>query len=118
MPAEELGVPALVTRGRKPLGKGEGTEPKRIQHATLGVEWIVVEVIESWQHPGGQRAVEGQPVLKSWDVVRVFGPLPARPGESGRFLMEIASYGYPRGWWITPLALPSCLPFAPWRPAR
>jgi hypothetical protein len=93
------GVRAHVTRG--PWG-----QPEQIRHAKLGLRWEVLEVIETWQRPDDSPAGEGQPVLMSREVLLVYGPRPGRPGESGRFIMEIASYGHVDGWSITPLALP------------
>src|SRR5215470_15828264 len=39
--------------------------------------------------------------LDSWSQLRVCGPLPGRPAESGEFTMEVSLYGDPPGWWIT-----------------
>jgi hypothetical protein len=96
MPAGELGVRAHVTRG--PWGQAE-----RIRHATLGLAWEVLEVVETWERPGDLEAGKGQPLLMSREVVLVDGPRPGRPGESGRFLMEVCRYGHVDGEWITPL---------------
>jgi hypothetical protein len=96
MPAGELGVRALVTRG--PWGQSE-----QIRHATLGLKWQVLEVVEHWQRPDDSPAGEGQPVLLAREVVLVDGPRPGRPGESGRFMLEVCSYGHVDGWWVTPL---------------
>jgi hypothetical protein len=43
----------------------------------------------------------------SREVVLVYGPRPGRPGEGGRFMLEVCSYGHVPGEWITPLALPA-----------
>jgi hypothetical protein len=99
MPAGELGVRAHVTRGA-------WGQPQWIRHATLGLKWEVLEVTETWERPDDSPAGEGQPVLLSREVVSVHGPRPGRPGESGRFMIEICGYGHVDGWWITPLALP------------
>jgi hypothetical protein len=96
MPAGELGVPAVVTRG--PWG-----QPELIRHAELGLKWEVLRVVEHWQRPDDAPAGEGQPVLLAREVVLVDGPRPGRPGESGRFVMEIARYGHVPGEWLTPL---------------
>jgi hypothetical protein len=96
MPAGELGVHARVTRG--PWG-----QPEQIRHAELGLRWQVLEVVESWERPDDSPAGEGQPVLLSREVVVVYGPRPGRPGEAGRFLLEICAYGHVDGEWITPL---------------
>ena len=90
------GVRAHVTRG--PWG-----QPKRIRHATLGLRWEVLEVIETWQRPDDSPTGEGRPVLMSREVVFVHGPRPGRPGESSRFVMEVCGYGHANGWWLTPL---------------
>jgi hypothetical protein len=95
MPAGELGVPARVTRG--PWG-----QPERIRHAGLGLAWEVLAVVETWQRPDDLEAGEGQPVLLSREVVLVHGPRPGRPGESGRFVMEVCRYGHVDGEWVTP----------------
>jgi hypothetical protein len=65
MPVGELGVRAVVKHGRKPIGKGDGFEPQRIRHAELGLEWVVEDAIESWEHPDDPLAADGQPVLRS-----------------------------------------------------
>jgi hypothetical protein len=96
MPAGELGVPAHVTRG--PWG-----QPEQIRHSRLGLKWTVLEVVETWERPDDSPAREGQPVLLAREVVLVDGPRPGRPGESGRFVMEVCRYGHVDGWWITPL---------------
>jgi hypothetical protein len=96
MPAGELGVCAHITRG--PWG-----QPEQIRHATLGLKWQVLEVIETWQRPDDLAPGEGQPGLLAREVVLVEGPRPGRPGESGRFVMEICRYGHVDGWWLTPL---------------
>jgi hypothetical protein len=97
MPAGELGVRALVTRGQ------DGAGPERIRHATLDLEWEVLEVVEPWQRPDDSPAGECQPVLLAREVVLVHGPRPGRPGESGRFMLEVCRYGHVDGWWLTPL---------------
>ena len=43
----------------------------------------------------------GKPVLSKWWVLNVTGPLPARAGGYGEFVMDISFYGDPPGWWIT-----------------
>jgi hypothetical protein len=37
----------------------------------------------------------------SWWQLEVYGPPPGRPGETGRFVMEVSSHGDRPGWWIT-----------------
>jgi hypothetical protein len=96
MPAEDLGVRAEVIRG--PWG-----QPEQIRHAELGLKWRVLAVVEHWERPKGSPAGEGRPVLLSREVVTVDGPRPGQPGLSGRFMMEIASYGHVDGEWLTAL---------------
>jgi hypothetical protein len=74
-----------------------------IRHAKLGLKWEVLGVVESWQRPDDSTAGEGQAVLLSREVVLVHGPRPGRPGESGRFMLEVCRYGHVDGEWITPL---------------
>jgi hypothetical protein len=95
-PAEDLGVRAEVIRG--PWG-----QPERIKHATLGLTWRVLQVIETWDRPEDSPAGEGRPVLLRREVVLVDGPRPGRPGESGRFILEVCSYGHVPGEWVTAL---------------
>jgi hypothetical protein len=96
MPAEELGVRATVTRG--PWG-----QPERIKHATLGLTWRVLQVIETWERPDDMETGEGQPVLLRREVVLVDGPRPGQPGLSGRFMLEVCRYGHVDGSFLTPL---------------
>lgn len=74
-----------------------------IRHAKLGLKWEVLGLVESWQRPDDSTAGEGQAVLLSREVVLVHGPRPGRPGESGRFMLEVCRYGHVDGEWITPL---------------
>jgi hypothetical protein len=39
--------------------------------------------------------------LDSWWLLKVYGPLPGQPGQSGRFVMEVSRYADRPGWWIT-----------------
>ena len=96
MPAGDLGVRAEVIRG--PWG-----QPEQIKHADLGLTWQVLQVVETWQRPEDSPAGEGRPVLLRREVVLVDGPRPGRPGESGRFMMEVCRYGHVDGEWLTSL---------------
>ena len=58
---------------------------------------------DTWQRPDDLAPGEGQPGLLAREVVLVEGPRPGRPGENGRFVMEICRYGHVDGWWLTPL---------------
>jgi hypothetical protein len=79
-----------------------GREPEWVRHAEHGHVWMVTGVVEGWKHDDPRKA-RGQPVLTERYVIRAAGPLPGRPGEDGRFLLEICSYGHLDGWWIIPL---------------
>lgn len=58
-------------------------------------------ILDYWQHPGRAEQTLGQATLTKWWLLEVYGPLPGRLAESGRFMMEISAYGNRRLWWIT-----------------
>jgi hypothetical protein len=93
------GVRALVTFGHAPLAQGWGLEPQRVQHAGLGLSWLVTEVLDSWE---AEDYVEmrGQPDVTRWWRLKVYGPLPGKPTGTGEFVMEVSAYGDRPGWWI------------------
>jgi hypothetical protein len=96
-----LGVPGWVTFNRASLIHSWGLKPELVEHSTLGITWLVTEILDSWQHPGQPRDLWGQATAIRWWRLKVSGPLPGRPAERGEFIMEITKYGDPPGWWIT-----------------
>jgi hypothetical protein len=97
------GVRAEVKFDRVPLWQSlTGRMPFSVRHAERGHVWLVTQLAEAWQHPR-PRAARGQPVLAERYVVHVDGPLPGKPGQGGRFMMELCAYGHLEGWWIIPL---------------
>jgi hypothetical protein len=95
---------ALVELGRR-------MTPVVIRHQGLGLEWAVVDLIEDWMTPRYADAVGTSGETRRFRV-RVRGPLPGRPAESGEFEMAVRRYGDRPGWWISPeeaLATRRCL---------
>jgi hypothetical protein len=93
-----LGVPGWVTFDhpyRRDL------EPRRVEHLQFGVTWDVTEILDSWQHHRPPEETLGKATLTKWWLLRVTGPLPGRPAESGEFVMEVSFHGDPADWWIT-----------------
>ena len=75
--------------------------PGAIHHPALALSWTVVAVLENWTTPRYHDAV-GTPEQTKRFHVRVAGPLPGRPSETGEFLIVIRRYGDRPGWWICP----------------
>lgn len=80
----------------------DGWEPRRVHHLALGLDWEVIEVLESWTHPGWPRQTYRKPVVQRRHRLLVSGPLPGDPGRDGRFVMVATSYGDRDHWWIKP----------------
>ena len=97
-PSSEPGVRAFIDHRRALTG--DGLVPEQVTHATAGLQWQVLEVLEHWQHPDGMRA-RGPVVREAWKM-RVTGPLPGRPQQNGEFVMTARMYAHVGGWWITP----------------
>ena len=75
--------------------------PLTIRHADLGLSWAVLGVVEDWTTPAFY-ADRGTPLETKRFRVRVTGPLPGRPHETGEFAMIVRRYGDRPGWWISP----------------
>ena len=75
--------------------------PELIWHAELSLKWDVVRVIEDWTTPQ-YWAVLGTPGETRRFKVRVHGPQPGRPSETGEFVMIVRRFGDRPGWWISP----------------
>ena len=75
--------------------------PVAIRHARLGLPWTVLAVLEDWTTPRYHDAV-GTPAETKRFQVRVSGPLPGRPSQTGEFVMMVRRYGDRPGWWISP----------------
>jgi hypothetical protein len=95
-----LGIPARV-RFDHPYGRD--LEPRRVEHLQFGITWDVTEILDCWAHPGRAEDTLGKVMLVRWWLLRVRGPLPGRPVESGEFTMEVSFHGDPPGWWVAPL---------------
>lgn len=66
--------------------------PGIIWHATLGLKWEVLRVVEDWITPE-YRSVLGTPGETRRFVVRVSGPLSVRPPQTGEFVMIVRGFG-------------------------
>jgi hypothetical protein len=66
--------------------------PLTIRHAELDLSWSMLAVIEDWTTPAYYDDV-GTPMETKRFRVRVTGPLPARPAETGEFGMIVRRYG-------------------------
>jgi hypothetical protein len=75
--------------------------PLTIRHAGLDLSWSVLAVVEDWTTPSYHDHA-GPPVETRRFRVRVTGPLPGRPAETGEFGMLVRRYGDRPGWWICP----------------
>ena len=75
--------------------------PLTIRHAGLDLSWSVLAVVEDWTTPSYHDDA-GTPVETRRFRVRVTGPLPGRPAETGEFGMLVRRYGDRPGWWICP----------------
>jgi hypothetical protein len=87
-------APAVVDLGPRLV-------PVAIRHARLGLPWMVLAILEDWTTPR-YHAVVGTPAETKRFRVRVSGPLPGRPSETGEFVMTVRRYGDRPGWWISP----------------
>jgi hypothetical protein len=97
----------MVEHGPAAASVGGGRVPVRVIHATRGLAWRVEEVLDGWKHPGGPQACAGEPEVTAWYLLRVWGPLPGRPAERGRFVIQVQGYGDRPGWWLTLASLPA-----------
>jgi hypothetical protein len=87
-------APALVDLGPR-------LTPVAIRHARLGLAWEVRAVLEDWTTPRYHDTV-GTPGETRRFTVRVRGPLPGQPSETGEFEMVVRRVGDRPGWWISP----------------
>jgi len=87
-------APAIVDLGPRAV-------PVAIRHARLDLSWEVMQVLEDWT-TREYHAVAGTPAVMKQFTVRVRGPLPGHPGETGEFTMAVRRYGDREAWWITP----------------
>jgi hypothetical protein len=55
-------------------------QPVELYHVAQGLRWTVVEVLDGWTHPRWPGKTYKKPVVEKWYRLRVFGPLPGRPG--------------------------------------
>jgi hypothetical protein len=87
-------APAIVELGAHVV-------PVTITHATLGLSWKVLRVLEDWTTPT-YYAVAGTPGETRRFTCRVRGPLPGNPSADGEFMMIVRRYGDRAAWWIAP----------------
>jgi hypothetical protein len=92
------GIPARISFDHPP--SGGGLEPRRVEHLQFGITWDVTGILDRWAHPGRAEETLGKATLIKWWLLKVSGPLPGRPAETGEFVMEVSAYGDPPGWWI------------------
>jgi hypothetical protein len=81
------GVPVLITARPRAFGQVGGVVIERVRHAGLGIEWLVVQMLEEAEDS------ELAPGEAARYQVLAYGPLPGRPGESGYFTMTVRMYG-------------------------
>jgi hypothetical protein len=67
-------------------------QPVTLCHVARGLRWQVREVLDGWTHPGWPGRAYQKPVAQKWYRLRVFGPLPGRPDQRGKFVMIATSY--------------------------
>lgn len=72
-----------------------------IWRATLNLKWDVLRVLEDWTTPVHWSAL-GMPGDTRRFRVLVSGPLPARPAETGEFVMVVLGTGDRSGWRVAP----------------
>jgi hypothetical protein len=70
--------------------------PLTIRHADLDLSWSVLDVLEDWTTPSFHDD-RGGPMETKRLKVRVTGPLPGRPTETGRVLDDRAPIRRPPG---------------------
>jgi hypothetical protein len=71
--------------------------PVAIHHAEVALSWAVQAVVEVWTTPAYHDDI-GTPMETKRYRVRVTGPLPCRPSESGEFGMVVRRCGDRPGW--------------------
>ena len=75
--------------------------PLTIRHAGLDLVWSVLELLEVWTTPDFEEDLRSSMELKRYRV-RVTGPLPGRPAETGEFTMIVRRLGDSPSWWAGP----------------
>ncbi len=80
---------------------GPHLTPVAIRHARLDLSWKVVRVLEDWT-TGEYHAVIGTAGETRRFTVKVRGPLPGCPEETGEFVMTVRRFGNRTGWWVSP----------------
>lgn len=60
------------------------------------------EALSHWQHPASAPERLRMPGVTERYRLRVWGPLPGRPGENGYFTITARTYGNRPGWWLSP----------------
>ena len=96
-----LASPEPSRSADRPIGSGFGNVPTRVHHGNLGLVWMVEEVLWHWQRAGKRYSLPGSVLTERWRL-HVNGHMPGEPGERGKFVMEVRTYGDRPGWWITP----------------
>jgi len=87
-------APAIVHLGPR-------MTPDTIWHATSSLRWEVLRVLEDWT-TRRYHDVLGTPADTRRFRVLVSGPLPARPEQTGEFVMVVRRVDDRPGWWIAP----------------
>jgi hypothetical protein len=80
---------------------GSRLAPIAIRHARLDLSWQVLRVLEDWTTERYYEVVGTPEEMKRFRV-RVSGPLPGQPAETGEFVMTVRRYGDRAGWWMRP----------------
>lgn len=93
-----IGLAGLVTKYEAPADVKLGphlTPVDSIVYASLGLKWMIWEVLDSWTNRDATGEVDRH-------CVRLWGPLPWKPGENGYFVAVVRRYSDRKGWWISP----------------
>lgn len=106
---EKSAVPGIVgtLEFRLPLAG-----PVRLAEDGTGLVWEVFELLDEWRNPPGEWKLFGPVVPTRWFVLRVRGPLSARPREWRQRVVQVTGYSDRPGWWVVQLGEDA--PAPPW----
>jgi hypothetical protein len=61
-----------------------GIKPQAGRASPVRHRWDVTAILDHWLHPGRPEDALGRAILIKWWLLRVWGPLPGRPGRTWR----------------------------------